>query len=157
METTCHNRNRKRIQIEYNQEEDLFIGEDGSFTYVPTGTVSKTPGTVSIKRAKIREQLLTPELKEQAISLNAGEVAKTIDGHGRRAIFIGTPSGVAVLFDRYQPDDGKPYGWINYQVPGCKKLRWFFGQAGQCNLHQLYQFIEAGNPSSNVGVALSNG
>ena len=93
---------------------------------------------------------------EQAISLNAGEVAKTIDGHGRRAIFIGTPSGVVVLFDRYRPENGEPYGWINYQVPGCKKLRWFFGQAGQCNLHQLYQLIEAGNPSSNVGVALSN-
>ena len=93
---------------------------------------------------------------DQAVSLNAGEVAKTMDDHGRRAIFIGTPSGVAVLFDRYQQDDGKPYGLINYQVPGCKKLRWFFGQAGQCNLHQLYQLIEAGNPSSNVGVALSN-
>ena len=94
---------------------------------------------------------------EQAISLNAGEVAKTIDGHGRRAIFIGTPSGVVVLFDRYRPENGEPYGLINYQVPGCTKLRWFFGTAGQCNLHQLYQFIEVGNPSSNVGVALSNG
>ena len=93
---------------------------------------------------------------DQAVSLNAGEVAKTIDGHGRRAIFIGTPSGVAVLFDRYQPDDGKPYGWINYQVPGCKKLRWFFGQAGQCNLHQLYQFIDPNDPSDNVGAVLAN-
>ena len=68
MLTNRHNGNVKRIQIEYNQKEDLFIGEDGSFTYVPTGTVSKTPGTVSIKRAKILEQLLTPELKEQARS-----------------------------------------------------------------------------------------
>ena len=93
---------------------------------------------------------------DQAVSLNAGEVAKTIDGHGRRAIFIGTPSGVAVLFDRYQQDDGKPYGWINYQVPDCKKLRWFFGQAGQCNLHQLYQFIDPNNPSDNVGAVLAN-
>ena len=66
MLTNRHNGNIKRIQIDYNQEKDLLIGEDGSFTYVPTGTVNKSPGTVTIKRAKVLAQLLTPELKEQA-------------------------------------------------------------------------------------------
>ena len=93
---------------------------------------------------------------DQAVSLNAGEVAKTMDDHGRRAIFIGTPSGVAVLFDRYQQDDGKPYGLINYQIPQCEKLHWFFGHAGRCSSQQLRQFIDPNDPIDNVGAVLAN-
>lgn len=90
-----------------------------------------------------------------APSLAVGEVVKTMDDFGRRAIFIGSKKGNIVLFDRYRPTDGVFDGQINYQMPRDHKLIWFFGSAGACDETRLFQIVNPMNPNENVGAALA--
>lgn len=91
-----------------------------------------------------------------APSLADGEVVKTMDDFGHRAIFIGSKKGNIVLFDRYRPTDGVFDGQINYQVPRDYKLIWFFGGSGACDETKFFQLVNPMNPSENVGSALAD-
>ena len=90
-----------------------------------------------------------------APSLAAGEVAKTVDGTGRRAIFIGTAKGNIILFDRLCLTDAVGAA-VCYQVPWSQGLNWLFAGSGVVNETTLFQFINPENPIENIGAMVAN-
>lgn len=92
---------------------------------------------------------------EFAPKLDAGQVVKTIDEFGRRAIFIGTGEGNIIIFERYQGKDGVPYGQINFQVPSIPLLSYLFESCGIINNTKFTQFINIDSVEENIGVKLA--
>ena len=91
---------------------------------------------------------------EAVPNLKVGEVAKTTDTHGRRAVFLGTHAGNMVLFERYKPSNGVPDGKINYQFPMDEFFIHMFGTAGGCNITHIHQFFDMSDPSINIATKL---
>ena len=91
---------------------------------------------------------------EAVPNLKVGEVAKTTDTHGRRAVFLGTHAGNMVLFERYKPSNGVPNGQINYQFPMDEFFIHMFGTAGGCNITHIHQFFDMSDPSINIATKL---
>ena len=92
---------------------------------------------------------------EYAPKLGLGNLAKTVDEFGRRAVFISTPDGNIVLFERYQAADGKPYGQINYQLPQNRFLSYLFGSSGEANETKFVQLVSAFDPTDNIANAMA--
>ena len=92
---------------------------------------------------------------EYAPKLGLGNLAKTVDEFGRRAVFISTPDGNIVLFERYQAADGKPYGQINYQLPQNQFLSYLFGSSGEANETKFVQLVSAFDPTDNIANAMA--
>ena len=90
-----------------------------------------------------------------APSLAAGEVAKTVDDAGRRAIFIGTAKGNIVLFDRVCHTSAVGVA-VHYQVPWSQTLNWLFAGSGVVNETTLFQLINPENPIENIGAMVTN-
>ena len=90
-----------------------------------------------------------------APSLAAGEVAKTVDDAGRRAIFIGTAKGNIVLFDRLCHTSAVGVA-VHYQVPWSQTLNWLFAGSGVVNETTLFQLINPENPIENIGAMVTN-